>query len=154
MSDYLHSYRRALTRLRAFRSTLRQPKGTAAVRTREWDAPTYRTPTEVADELSEGEALRADKRAGRIQAVWRFRVGPAPRCTPDDRLAAASYLARLERVAEGYANWQHGPEGTAPLTRSEAAYLRRQIEKWRARAVGADPWFIRNGTRPGRPPGS
>lgn len=109
----------------------------------------YRTPVEVAE--GEDAELRAYKRSGQAQAIWRRVVGPAPRCQPGDRETARRYLERLHDALDRHQSADSLDDGTSPLTRSEAAYLRLQIRRWEARARGLDPRFETHGTLPGRP---
>jgi len=104
----------------------------------------YRTPVELAEEHDEDPALRDRKRTQpwTMRAVWRHRVGPAP---TQGQAAAGHYLEQLMDVLD-----QHQSE-QAPLTRSEAAYLRLQIQRWSLRAAGLDKRYLHHGTKPGRP---
>lgn len=110
----------------------------------------YRTPVEEA-EARDPELLAAKQRRA-VKAVWRSRVGAAPDCGPGDTRAAMEYLSKLLDVSDRHSSAESLDDGTSPLTRSEAAYLRLQIAKWRRRAMGLDPRFQKFGTRPGRAP--
>ena len=165
--------RATLARLRSLRATLRQPIGEVI---REFGAPTtapadpqvpspsippprrpgwerdsdarrmYRTPVE------EAELQDEDPKPPRhlCRSVWRTRVGYAPSCEAGDRETAAAYAQKLRDALDTHLNYEGLDDGTAPLTRSEAQYLRSQIAKWERRAAGLDPRFERLGTRGGR----
>lgn len=100
----------------------------------------YRTPVEEAEE--QDRELQAYKRSGTARAVWRHRVGPAP---TRGQAEAGRHLEALVEVLDEHRS------GIAPLTRSESAYLRRQIDRWTLRAAGLDRRYAVLGTKPGRP---
>jgi len=109
----------------------------------------YRTPLEE-QEAGDPE-LRADKQTPwNMRAVWRVAVGPAPL---GGLIPAQGYLERLLDAYDRHQSADMDDSGLAPLTRSESAYLRRQIAIWSLRAAGLDPRYLAQGTRPGRPRG-
>lgn len=166
--DHLSPYRAASRRIRALNAQLARqfrdrstPGGRPVPRLRSSavqddlaNRGLYKSPVELAELVHEGQELIQLKQRRALQAVWRRQVGPAPDCRPGDpdtnRLRAAEYAARLTEVLDRSLNAEYLDDGTAPLTRSEMAYLRRQIEKWKQRAAGMDPRFEKYGTKGGR----
>lgn len=131
--------------MRRDRARVRREKRDADYADREWRRRQrgYETTGEAASGSSDRDtSIREttyDPTPRGDPAVYRHVLGTAPKCGPDDRMAARGYLFRIEQALK--------LEG---LSGSERNFLRTTRAKWKARAEGRDARFMVAGTRGGK----